>query len=129
MLWPLGSLCSRCTFACNRLYKASNSAFSAALSPRFHSEIRCVMSPVGSTALDYNPHPAPAPPLPRQRFPQMRLIHAPRILRQIVPRQRISPRPRPAAHLLILADTALAFALAHVPQRTEQAGVLVHAGQ
>src|ERR1017187_1328824 len=61
MLWRLGSLRSTCNaLLCSRLYSASNSAFSAALLPRCHSEIRRVMSPLGSTEWDYKPAHRPA---------------------------------------------------------------------
>src|SRR4051794_6463259 len=59
----------------------------------------------------------------------MRLVHAPRILGEVVARERERSRPRPAANLLVLAKTALATALRRVAQRLEQLRVAIDVRQ
>src|SRR5947207_3472471 len=59
----------------------------------------------------------------------MRLIHAPRILGEIIARERERSRPRPAADLLILAKPALPAALRRVAQRLEKLGIAIYIRQ
>ena len=59
----------------------------------------------------------------------MRLVHAARILGQVVARERERARARPAADLLVFAEAALPAALRGVAQRLEQLGIAIDVGQ
>src|SRR5689334_15207706 len=55
----------------------------------------------------------------------MRLVDASRVFGQEIARERVRPRARPAADLLVFADAALAFPLRGIAQGAEEVRIAV----